>query len=64
MARHAPNRSVPWPGYQSLRVALALLGAGALGYTINVLRRARAQQTYTPVLEDWLWHFLLPVAAY
>lgn len=55
---------VPWPGYQSLRVALALLGAGALGYTINVLRRARAQQSYTPVFEDWLWHFLLPVAAY
>ena len=55
---------VPWPGYQSLRVALALLGAGAVGYTLNVLRRARAQQSYTPVLEDWLWHFLLPVAAY
>lgn len=55
---------VPWPGYQSLRVVLALVGAGALGYTINVLRRARAQQSYTPVFEDWLWHFLLPVAAY
>ena len=55
---------VPWPGYQSLRVVLALLGAGALGYTINVLRRARAQQSYAPVFEDWLWHFLLPGAAY
>ena len=54
----------PWPGYQSLRAALALLGAGALGYTIAVLRRARRQQSYVPVLEDWLWHFLLPASAY
>ena len=55
---------VPWPGYQSLRVALALLGAGALSYTVIVLQRARAQQSYTPVLEDWLWHFLFPASAY
>src|SRR3954464_4613053 len=46
---------VPGPGYQSLRVALALLGAGALAYTVIVLQRAKAQQSYTPVLEDWLW---------
>ena len=55
---------VPWPGYQSLRTVLALLGAAALGYTGIVLRRARAQQSYAPVFEDWLWHFLLPGAAY
>ncbi len=55
---------VPWPGYQSMRVALALLGAGGLGYVGIVLRRARAQQSYAPVFEDWLWHFLLPGAAY
>ena len=56
--------SVPWPGYQSMRVALALVGAGALGYTINVLRRAHLQRAYVPVFEDWLWHFLLPGVAY
>jgi hypothetical protein len=55
---------VPWPGYQSMRAALALLGAGGLGYVGIVLRRARAQQSYAPVFEDWLWHFLLPGAAY
>jgi len=55
---------VPWPGYQSMRAALALLGAGGLGYIGLVLRRARAQQSYAPVFEDWLWHFLLPGAAY
>src|SRR4051812_12029182 len=54
----------PWPGYRSLRVAVALLGAGGLGYNIVVLRRARRQRTYVPVLEDWLWHFLLPTSAY
>ena len=55
---------VPWPGYQSMRAALALLGAGGLGYVGIVLRRARAQRSYAPVFEDWLWHFLLPGAAY
>ena len=54
----------PWPGYRSLRVAVALLGAGGLGYNAIVLRRARQQRTYMPVLEDWLWHFLLPMSAY
>ena len=54
----------PWPGYRSLRVALALLGAGGVGYVVVVLRRARRQRSYVPVLEDWLWHFLLPASAY
>lgn len=55
---------VPWPGYQSMRVAFVLLGAGGFGYIGVVLRRARGQQSYAPVFEDWLWHFLLPGAAY
>jgi hypothetical protein len=54
----------PWPGYQSLRATLLLFGAGALAYSALVLRRARMQRSYAPVLEDWLWHFLLPAAAY
>src|SRR5690242_311616 len=47
----------PWPGFRSLRVALVLFGGGALVYSALVLRRARLQRVYRPVLEDWLWHF-------
>ncbi|MGI8547612.1 MAG: hypothetical protein ACR2M1_09790 [Gemmatimonadaceae bacterium] len=55
---------VPWPGYGGLRATLGVLGAGALGYSAIVLRRARRQRSYIPVAEDWVWHILLPVAAY
>jgi hypothetical protein len=54
----------PWSGYGALRAALGLLGGGACVYSAIVLRRARRQKTYTPVLEDWVWHILLPAAAY
>jgi hypothetical protein len=55
---------VPWTGYGSLRASLGLLGSSALIYSLAVLRRARRQRSYVPEFEDWLWHVLLPVAAY
>lgn len=54
----------PWPGYGGLRATLGVLSAGALVYSAVVLRRARRQTSYTPELEDWVWHILLPAAAY
>lgn len=56
--------AAPWPGYGSLRTTLAVLGAGALVYLAIVVRRARRQRTYHPVAEDWIWHVILPTAAY
>ena len=56
--------SAPWPAYPVWRSSLGVLGAGALVYSAIVLRRARRQRSYVPVAEDWIWHFLLPVAAY
>lgn len=55
---------VPWPGYGSLHATLGVAGAGALVYSGVVLRRARRQRSYVPVAEDWLWHIVLPAAAY
>ena len=55
---------VPWRDYGSLRATLGILGAGALAYSAVVLRRARRQQGYVPVTEDWVWHVVLPGAAY
>lgn len=54
----------PWPTYAALRAMLGVLGAGALGYSVVVMRRTRRQRSYVPVAEDWLWHVVLPGAAY
>jgi hypothetical protein len=55
---------VPWPGEGALRLTLGTVGCGALIYAGVVLRRARRQRTYHPVAEDWIWHVVLPAAAY
>jgi len=44
--------------------ALAVCGVWGVTYTLIVVRRARRQSTYRPVFEDWLWHTVLPLAAY
>ena len=33
-------------------------------YVIIVLQRARRQTSYQPVLEDWLFHTVLPLVSY
>jgi hypothetical protein len=33
-------------------------------YAVIVARRLRVQTPYEPVFEDWLFHVLLPMAAY
>ncbi len=55
---------VPWGGYGGLRVTLVVLGGGALVYGGIVVLRARRQRGYIPVLEDWIWHLLVPPVAY
>ena len=54
----------PWGEYGPLRVTLGVLGASAFVYSAVVLRRARWQRSYVPTTEDWVWHILLPAAAY
>jgi len=54
----------PWPGLTSIGVLLILIGLIAVGYTFIVTRLIRAQDTYEPVFEDWLFHCILPAAAY
>lgn len=55
--------SAPWTDYSGLREALGVIGAGALVYSIVVLRRTHRQENYAPAIEDWIWHVLLPAAA-
>jgi hypothetical protein len=56
--------SAPWHSLTPLAAVLAVCGVWGTAYTFIVARRARRQHTYQPVFEDWLWHTVLPVAAY
>jgi hypothetical protein len=56
--------SAPWPALWQAGDAVAVCGALGVLYSIVVMRRARRQRGYAPVLEDWLWHAILPTLAY
>jgi hypothetical protein len=56
--------SAPWQTLAPASLVLVLVGLGGVGYALVVARRVRRQEAYTPVLEDWLWHGVLPVVAY
>lgn len=56
--------SAPWRSVEGASWTLFALGAFGLGYVSLVMHRARKQQDYKPVFEDWLWHTLLPYIAY
>ncbi|HEX8903287.1 MAG TPA: hypothetical protein VF771_00445 [Longimicrobiaceae bacterium] len=56
--------SAPWRALGPLRVALLLAGGAGLVYGAIILLRARRQKAYQPVLEDWIWHVVLPIVAY
>jgi len=56
--------SAPWHTLGPPGVAVAAIGVGGFIYSVAVLRRASRQRDYRPVLEDWIWHAALPMAAY
>ena len=56
--------SAPWGDLTPLGIAIAVCGACGVLYSLIVLRRTVRQQEYEPVLEDWIWHAVLPFLAY
>jgi hypothetical protein len=56
--------SAPWRRVSSGGIGIAVFALVGLVYTFGVLRHARRQSDYTPVTEDWIFHFVLPLAAY
>jgi hypothetical protein len=56
--------SVPWHEIGSASVVWGLVGLSGIVYEVVVSRRMRVQTTYQPVIEDWLFHVMLPLAAY
>lgn len=56
--------SAPWHTLWHVSLALGLCGVGGVIYVLIVLQRSRRQTDYQPVLEDWLWHIIFPLASY
>jgi hypothetical protein len=56
--------SAPWHSIVGAAVLWGLLGLGGVAYAVVVARRLRIQTAYQPVFEDWLFHVVLPFAAY
>ena len=56
--------SAPWHGVSGVVLLWGLLGWAGMVYEVIVARRMRRQVAYKPVFEDWLFHVLLPLAAY
>jgi hypothetical protein len=54
--------SAPWHGIAIVAVLWGLLGLGGVAYVTIVARRMRRQTAYRAVLEDWLFHLILPLA--
>lgn len=54
----------PWHGIAAAAVIWAVLGLGGMVYVAIVVWRMRAQTAYSPQLEDWLFHFVLPFTGY
>jgi hypothetical protein len=57
-------QSAPWPALWNAGLALGACGAAGVAYAMIVFRHARRQTGYVPVLEDWIWHVVLPLIAY
>lgn len=56
--------SAPWHTIGGAAVFWGLVGLGGVVYSLVVARRLKLQTAYKPVFEDWLFHALLPLAAY
>ncbi|MGH9538919.1 MAG: hypothetical protein ACRD3H_13415 [Terriglobales bacterium] len=56
--------SAPWHGIGGAAVLWGLMGLAGVAYSIIVAWRQGVQKAYQPVFEDWLFHAILPFAAY
>jgi len=54
----------PWDGIATAAVPWGLVGVCGLVYSGFITRRIGRQSVYRPEFEDWLFHAVLPLAAY
>ena len=55
---------VPWDSIVPGAIVCGAIGVGGILYIVFVTWRIRQQNVYDPVVEDWLFHCILPLAAY
>ena len=56
--------AAPWRGVDVVENLWGALGLAGVIFAFVVARRMRVQTAYKPEFEDWLFHVLLPLAAY
>lgn len=56
--------AAPWRGFEVVEDLWGALGLAGVLYAFIIARRMRVQTAYKPEFEDWLFHALLPFAAY
>jgi len=56
--------SAPWPTLIPPALMLGLCGLAGTLYSATVIQRQRRLESYTPVLEDWVWYGVSPLVAY
>jgi hypothetical protein len=54
----------PWPNITAPAVIWGVLGFVGVAYSCIVCRRMQKQPAYKPQFEDWMFHVILPCAAY
>ena len=54
----------PWSSLLPVALIFSTCGFAGVAYVVIIIRRAKMQRSYEPVLEDWIWHFILPFIAY
>jgi hypothetical protein len=56
--------SAPWSSPAGAMIMLGASGAAGAVYALLIGGRARRQTGYKPVLQDWIFHVVLPLVAY
>ncbi len=56
--------SAPWPTLVGLAIAVGIFAVAGVAYVLTVVGHTRRQKDYEPVLQDWIWHSVLPLAGY
>ncbi|HWG54006.1 MAG TPA: hypothetical protein VN677_11990 [Gemmatimonadaceae bacterium] len=56
--------TAPWATFTGPALTIGACGLAGLVYMTVAVRRSQRQGTYKPVLEDWIWYAVVPLAAY
>ena len=55
---------IPWESIAPVAVLWGLVGAAGVVYSLVVARRMRAQTSYRPDPDDWVYYMAIPLAGY